>query len=151
MFSQTKFENLIRFLFVTEFHSYSSIFSKQVTIWNNKQMKIEQLEKETEGENIFYWFSSLCFHSENIHSVKNQLDIFKFNFDSFHLCVGECGHLCKKWNFLFEFDEVWSWERFYRCVTAWKRDLAPRSAIKLSIQWPLQSHTRKWSFVRTIF
>ena len=100
-------------------------------------MKIEQLEKETEGENIFYWFSFLCFHSENIHSVKNQLDIFKFNFDSFHLCVSECGHLCKKWNFLFEFDEVWSWERFYRCVTAWKRDLAPRSAIKLSIQWPL--------------
>ena len=70
-------------------------------------------------------------------SVKNQLDIFKFNFDSFHLCVSECGLLCKKWNFLFEFDEVWSWQRFYRCVTAWKCDLAPRSAIKLSIQWPL--------------
>ena len=49
---------------------------------------------------------TFCFHSPNIQSVKDQLDIFKLNFDSFHLCV--CGQLCKKVYFLFEFDEVWS-------------------------------------------
>ena len=63
------YTELVQFLFLH--------FSEQVAIWNNKQMKIEQLEKETEGENILFWFSYLFVFTVKIFKCEKPIRYFQ--------------------------------------------------------------------------